>query len=55
MAKYMTLDKYFEVLRIAIPDEYVSTQVGKEWHPEDLASAIGFANEVVGRVLGALD
>lgn len=57
MSKYITMKEYLRLLEKAIPEEYfkVSYRNSLEWHPEDLGCAVEFANEVLSRVLGAID
>ena len=51
MTKHMDLDDYMEFVKLAVVDDYKKGL----WHPEDIATAVHFANEAAGKILGALE
>lgn len=51
MVKRLNLDEYMEFVKLAVVEDYKNNL----WHPEDLATAVHFANEAAGKILGAID
>ena len=52
---YNTMDRYIELIRVAVADNLSAVERAMEWHPEDAMYQIEQANRAIGLVLSHLN